>query len=61
MIFHEVEGFTLFSKFSFNHNRHFLPFGRADLTASALLKRIRGGKPQLHALRLASAAISTRE
>jgi hypothetical protein len=38
MIFHEVEGFTLFSKFSFNHNRQFLPFGRADLTTCAMTK-----------------------
>jgi hypothetical protein len=61
MIFHEVEGFTLFLKFSFNHNRQFLPFGRADLTASAAFRPIRGGRPQLHGPRLASAAISTRE
>jgi len=61
MIFHEVKGITLFFKFSFNHDRHFLPFGRADLTASAALQPIRGGRPQLHGPRLASAAISTRE
>jgi len=41
--------------------RHFLPFRRADLTPSASLQGIRGGKPQLHTLRLALAAISTRE
>jgi len=41
--------------------RHFFPFGRADITAFASLQRIRGGRPQLHALRLASAAISIRE
>jgi len=38
MIFHKVEGFTLFSIFSFNHNRQFLPFGRADLTTFAIMK-----------------------
>ncbi len=38
MIFHEVEGSTLFSEFSFNHNRQFLPFGRADLTTCAMTK-----------------------
>ncbi|GAG79720.1 unnamed protein product, partial [marine sediment metagenome] len=37
------------------------PFGRADLTASAAFRPIRGGRPQLHGPRLASAAISTRE
>jgi len=41
--------------------RHLFPFGRADLTASALLWSIRGGKPQLHEPRLAFAATSTRE
>jgi hypothetical protein len=40
---------------------HILPFRRADLTASALLQGICGEGPQLHALRLAFAAISTRE
>jgi hypothetical protein len=43
------------------YNRHFLPFRRADLTASTLLQRIRGEGPQLHTLRLVSAATSTRE
>jgi hypothetical protein len=43
------------------YNRHFLPYGRADLTASALLQRICGGQPQLHPLRLASTVTSTRE
>ena len=43
------------------YNRHFLPYGRADLTASASLQRICGGQPQLHPLRLASAVTSTRE
>jgi len=38
----------------------FLPSGRAGLTASASLQRIRGEIPQLHPLRLASAATSTR-
>jgi len=41
--------------------RQLLPYRRADLTASALLQGIRGEGPQLHTLRLASAAISTRE
>jgi len=36
------------------------PSGGPTLTASALLQGIRGEGPQLHALRLASAAISTR-
>jgi len=34
---------------------------RADLTASALLQGIRGEGPQLHTLRLASAASLARE
>jgi hypothetical protein len=40
---------------------HIFPYRRADLTASALLQGIRGEGPQLHTLRLASAAISARE
>jgi len=40
---------------------HILPYKRVDLTASALLQGIRGEGPQLHTLRLASAATSTRE
>jgi len=43
------------------HNRHFLPYRRADLTVSALLRRICGETPQLHPPRLASTATSTRE
>ncbi len=43
------------------NNRHFFLYERADLTASALLQRIRGEGPQLHPLRLVSAASSTRE
>jgi len=39
----------------------FLPYGRADLTASASLQWIRGEGPQLHPLCLASMATSTRE
>jgi hypothetical protein len=42
------------------YNRHFLPYRRADLTPSTLLQRIRGEIPQLHPLRLVSAATSTR-
>ncbi len=30
------------------YDRHFLPFERADLTASVLLRPICGGQPQLH-------------
>jgi hypothetical protein len=29
-------------------DRHFLPFGRADLTASASLRPIRSGRPRHH-------------
>ena len=43
------------------YNRHFLPIRQADLTASTLLQRIRGEIPQLHPLRLVSAATSARE
>jgi len=39
----------------------FLPFRRADLTVSALLQGIRSEGPQLHPLRLASAASLARE
>jgi hypothetical protein len=39
----------------------FLPFKRADLTASASLQGIRSEGPRLHALCLASAATSARE
>ena len=42
-------------------NRHFLLYERADLTTSTLLQRIRSERPQLHPLRLVSAATSTRE
>jgi len=45
----------------FIYYQQFLPFRRADLTASASLQRIRGEGPQLHTLCLASAATSTRE
>ena len=45
----------------FIYYQQFLPFRRADLTASTLLQRIRGEGPQLHALCLASAATSTHE
>ncbi len=38
MIFRKVQGRALFFIFSFNHNRHFLPFGRADLTTFAIIK-----------------------
>jgi len=40
---------------------HILPYRQADLTASALLQGLRSEGPQLHTLRLASAATSTRE
>jgi hypothetical protein len=39
----------------------FLPYRRADLTASASLQGTRGEVPQLRTLCLASAATSTRE
>jgi len=45
----------------FIYYQQFLPFGRADLTASAVLQPIRGEGPQLHGLCLASAASLTRE
>jgi hypothetical protein len=61
MMAQQIKQITLFIEFSFNHNRHFLPSGRADLTAPASFQPIRGGEPQLHGLRLASAATSTRE
>jgi len=44
-----------------SYYRQLFPFGRADLTASALLQGIRGEGPQLHTLRLTSAAVLTRE
>jgi len=40
---------------------HILPYRQADLTASASLQGIRGEGPQLHTMRLASVATSTRE
>jgi len=40
----------------FIYYQQFLPYRRADLTASASLQRIRGEGPQLHVLCLASAA-----
>jgi hypothetical protein len=40
---------------------HILPYRRADLASSALLQGIRGEGPQLHTLRLASAATLARE
>jgi hypothetical protein len=43
------------------NNRHFLLYERADLTASTLFQRICSEVPQLHPLRLVSAATSTRE
>jgi hypothetical protein len=45
----------------FIHNRHFSPSRRANLTASAVFRRIRGEVPQLHPPRLTSAASLTRE
>jgi hypothetical protein len=42
---------ALFHVLNFIISRHFLPYGRADLTASAALRPIRGGLPQLHELR----------
>jgi len=40
---------------------HILPYRQADLTSSASLQSIRSEGPQLHTLRLASAATSTCE
>jgi len=45
----------------FIYFQQFLPYRRADLTASASLQRICGGQPQLHTLCFASAANSTRK
>jgi len=61
MILHYFLNITLFFKFIYINHRHFLLFERADLTVSASLQRICGGAPQLHPLRLASTATSTRE
>ncbi len=41
MLFQWIKGVGVFS-FSFFY-RHFLPYGRADLTADASLRAIRGG------------------
>jgi len=41
--------------------RQLLPYRQANLTASALLQGIRGEGPQLHTLRLASAASLSRK
>ena len=43
------------------YSQPLFPYRRADLTSSALLQGIRGEGPQLHALRLASAASLARE
>jgi len=43
------------------YNRHFLLYERDELTTSTLLQRIRSEGPQLHPLRLVSAATSTCE
>jgi len=43
------------------YHRHFLPFRRADFTASTSFQGTRGEEPQLRNLCLASAATSTRE
>jgi len=61
MIIGETKIYTFLHDFFVNLSRHFLPFGRADLTSPASLRPIRGGKPQLHGPRLAYEAISTRE
>jgi hypothetical protein len=56
-----VNHYNTLSKRSYLYQSAFFPLRRADLTASASLQRIRSGKPQLHALCLASAATSTLE
>jgi len=61
MIVIEIKIHTFFYVLFSIINRHFLPFGRADLATAAALRPVRGGRPQLHEPRLASAAISTRE
>ena len=61
LIFLGIKIETFFDGLSIIKYRHFLPFGRADLAASAALWPICGGGPQLHGPRLASTAISTRE
>jgi hypothetical protein len=43
------------------YSRHFLPFGRTDLSVSSSLERIRGDVSQLHRLHLEYTAISIRE
>ena len=45
----------------FSLSRHLLPVRRDDLTAFSLLQPNRGGRPQIHVLRLVSTATSTRE
>ena len=57
----KTEFISLFLFFILIECRLILPCGRADLAASASLQGIRSEGPQLHALCLASAAISTRE
>jgi hypothetical protein len=59
--FHRQISVHSFCLYFFHLNRHFFPYRRAHLTASALLQGIRSEGPHLHALRLASAAILTRE
>jgi hypothetical protein len=44
MIIFKIKKITSSIKSSFTHNRHFLPYGRADLTASASLQPIRSIK-----------------
>ena len=61
MISHKIDMSTLSDINRYIYNRHFLPFGQADLTASASLRPIRGDKAQLHEPRLVSAATSTCE
>jgi hypothetical protein len=61
MIFIESSNGKFFIFIFILESQFFYPLGGPTLTASALLQGIRGEVPQLHALRLASAAISTRE
>jgi hypothetical protein len=61
MIFIENSSGKFFTFIFIFESQFFYPLSGPTLTASALLQGIRGEISQLHALLLASAAISTRE
>jgi hypothetical protein len=50
-IFHKIKEIAFFIEPFLKNYRHFLPSGRADLTASASLQPIRSSSLQLHGLR----------